>query len=355
MNIKSPAPTVSVIILNWNAAPWTPRCLESLREQTIFSQMEIIFADNASTDDSEKVTREFMMDLPNGHFVQNGGNFGYGGGCNRGVAVAQGKYLFFLNPDVWLESNCLEELVKYADETKSKITCPIVMDYDTHNVQTQGEAGFDFFGCLISPGVGEKLDQPFTVATFFFIEQEFFQRIGWFDEIFFLYVEEMDLSWRAWIAGESIKLVRTARMHHATSGSTDQKGRTSEARRFYANRNQILTILKNARGPLLLLALNHIALITVEAMIGALLARKPSFIRWSLFEPLADCWRLRGYILSQRRFIRGFRQRGDWWIARRFFRFGFGHWMDIKRFLKSGVVIDKSTIKVKDRQSSAPQ
>ena len=58
MNRPPPTPVVSVVILNWNAASWIPRCLESMRQQTIFAQLEIIFADNASSDDSEKIARE---------------------------------------------------------------------------------------------------------------------------------------------------------------------------------------------------------------------------------------------------------------------------------------------------------
>lgn len=94
MNITPPTPAVSVVILNWNAASWIPRCLESLRQQTIFQQIEIIFTDNASSDDSEKVARAGMAGWPNGKFLQTGGNFGFAGGCNRGAAAATGKYLF---------------------------------------------------------------------------------------------------------------------------------------------------------------------------------------------------------------------------------------------------------------------
>jgi GT2 family glycosyltransferase len=102
MNVNTPAPVVSVIILNRNAAQWIPRCLESLRRQTIFSQVEIIFTDNASSDGSEKVANDCMEGWSNGVVIQNGGNFV--------LAVARGQYLFFVNPDIWLEPECLEEL-----------------------------------------------------------------------------------------------------------------------------------------------------------------------------------------------------------------------------------------------------
>ena len=69
----------------------------------------------------------------------------------------------------------------------------------------------------------------------------------------------MDLSWRARIAGESIELVEEAHVHHAASGCIDhEEARTTEFRRFYANRNQLLIILKNSQGLLLLLVFTHI-------------------------------------------------------------------------------------------------
>jgi GT2 family glycosyltransferase len=342
MNVQPPEFAVSVIILNWNAARWIPRCLASLREQTIFSKIEVIFADNASGDDSEKVARECLAGWPNGYFLQNGGNFGYGGGSNRGAARAKGKYLFFLNTDIWLEPTCLEEIVKHTEANKSKISCPLVMDYDSNNIQTRGESGFDIFGCLVSPRADEKLEQPFTVATFFFIDREFFQKIGRFDEESFLYNEEMDLSWRAWIAGGVITPARSAIMHHfaPSTGDSNSHIRTSESKRFYTNRSQLLTTLKSAQGLLLLIALNQIALFFAEAVVVAISIRRLSFIDAALIKPVKDCWRLRRHIFTERRRIGSFRQRGDLWIFGRFFRFSLGRWGDAKRFFKGNIQVD---------------
>ncbi len=243
-----------------------------------------------------------------------------------------------------LEPDCLEELVKRAEETKSKVACPLVLDYDTDNIQGQGASGFDFFGCMTAPRTGQTLETPFAVATFYFIERELFQKLGGFDEEFFLYNEEMDLSWRAWIAGESVTLLRSARIHHqyASNGERAVENRTSEKKRFYANRNQLLTILKNADGLLLLLVVNQLALITLEAIVGTLLARRLSFMRWSLFKPVAECWRLRHHIQQERKKNRRLRQRGDWWILCHFFQFGMGRWADVQRLFKSGLKIDKA-------------
>lgn len=334
-------PLVSVIIVNYNCKKWLDRFFSSLRAQSIFDRSEFILVDNTSTDGSAEICQNEMASWSNGVFLPTGGNYGFGGGCNRGAAVARGKYLFFLNPDLWLEPNCLEELVARA-EAAGGVPSPIVLDYDSDEVQVQGSAGFDIFGCMILPPRGVNPPHPFTVAAFYFVLRDLFLKIGEFDEEFFLFNEEMDLSWRIWVSGEAINLVTSARVHH--QGASTVQNRTNDNKRFYANRNQLLTILKNARGLLLLLLLNQLALMTAEALVGAVLARRLSFVRWALFKPLGDCWRLRKHIAAERRRIRSFRRYGDLWILRRFFKFDFGRKKDIQRLLKAGVQIDKARV-----------
>ncbi|HVU26912.1 MAG TPA: glycosyltransferase family 2 protein [Verrucomicrobiae bacterium] len=351
------APLVSVVVVNYNCKRWLDNFFPALRAQTIFDRIEVILVDNTSNDGSAEICEREMKSWPNGIFLPTGGNYGFGGGCNRGAKIARGKYLFFVNPDIRPKPNCLEELARHADASELKTACPIILDYDSDNVQNAGSSGFDIFGCVVAPPLpeqpGKNLEQLFASATFFFIRRDFFEKLCGFDEEFFLYSEEMDLSWRTWLAGESVTLIPCAQVHHQFA--SNQQNRTSEAKRFYANRNQLLTLLKNSQGLLLPLVFTYITLIGTEAVAGAILARKPSFIPSSFFKPMLNVWRLRHHVLTQRQFIKTYRQRGDWWIARHFFRFQFGHWGDIKRSLQKGIVIDKSSIPAKKRQTSAPR
>jgi GT2 family glycosyltransferase len=335
---------VSVVVVNYNCKKWLDRFFPSLRAQTIFDRTEVIIVDNTSTDGSAKICEKEVAAWSNAIFLPTGGNYGFGGGSNRGAKIARGKYLFFLNPDVWLEPNCLEELVRRAEDGEAKVACPRVLDYDTDTPQMVGASGFDLFGCLIPLRPGDNFNHLFAAGTFFFISRGLFQKLGGFDEEFFLYNEEMDLSWRVWMAGESITLIPSACIHHqgASSGDRKTENRTNETKRFYANRNQLLALLKNAQSLLLLLVLGQTILILIEAIVGTVLARRFSFFYFSMLKPLADCWRLRRHIWEQRRKNRLIRQNGDWWMLRHFFRFGFGRWTDVKLLLKSGVRIDKS-------------
>jgi GT2 family glycosyltransferase len=348
----SPAFLVSVVVVNYNCLKWLDRFFPSLRAQTIFDRTEVIMVDNTSRDGSAEICGKEMTTWPNGVFLPTGGNYGFGGGSNRGAKIARGKYLFFLNPDVWLEPNCLEELVRHAEGEKIKVAGPLVLDYDSDDRQKVGASGFDLFGCLM-PLKPREISQNtrFAAGPFFFISRELFQKLGGFDDEFFLFNEEMDLSWRAWVAGESIAFLPSARIHHqgASSGNRAIENRTNEIKRLYANRNQLLAILKNAQSVLLLLALNQTILIFAEAVAGTLLARQFSFFGQAFLKPIASCWRLRRHIFEKRRLNRTLRQRGDWWMLRHFLRFGFGRSADVKLLLQFGAIIDKA------RPSTAPK
>lgn len=335
---------VSVVVVNYNCKKWLDRFFPSLRAQTIFDRTEVIMVDNTSKDGSAEICEKEMATWPNGVFLQTGGNYGFGGGSNRGARIARGKYLFFLNPDVWLEPDCLEELVRCAEGNKAKTAGPLVLDYDSNNIQVIGASGFDLFGGMIPARPDENCDQLFAIGTFFFIERELFEKLGGFDDELFLYNEEMDLSWRAWIAGESIVPAPAARIHHqgASAGERAAENRTNETKRFYANRNQLLVIFKNSQFLLLGLGLSQIMLIMAEAVIGTCLARRPSFFYRALLKPVTDCWRLRRHVWELRGKNRLIRRRGDWWMLKHFFRFGFGRWTDAKRLFKFGVKIDPS-------------
>lgn len=338
-------PIVSLVIVNYNCKRWLDRFFSSLRAQTILERCETIIVDNSSQDGSAEICQRELKGWPNGRFLPTGDNYGFGGGCNFGAQAARGKYLFLLNPDVWFEPDCLEALVRQAESSSARVFAAVELrDYDVETLvpRTQNQLcpGFDIFGCPL-PEPPKKPERPFAIGSFFFLDRGLFQKLGGFDQEFFVYGEEMDLSWRVHIAGESMELVRAAGVHHAAAGSTVKTSGTTGFRRFHANRNQLMTILKNANGPLLLLAFNYVALITAEAIAGTLLARTPAFLVWSLFKPVADCWRLRGHILSQRKAIRNYRQHGDWWMVRHFLRPGFGRWGDIKRFSTWKITIDK--------------
>jgi len=141
MNLFKGEPLISVVVVNYNCKLWLERFFSSLRAQTVVHRIEVILVDNTSTDGSAEACRKELASWPNGVFLPTGGNFGFGGGNNRGAAIARGKYLFFVNPDVWLEPDCLENLERLTTESGRGVSCPLLLDYDSDNIQGEGASG----------------------------------------------------------------------------------------------------------------------------------------------------------------------------------------------------------------------
>ena len=118
----------------------------------------------------------------------------------------------------------------------------------------------------------------------YLIRRELFQQLGRFDPEFFMFADELDLSWRVWISGQRAIAVPSARLHHRGAAQVNPAGggsavefRTSDTKRFYSNRNGLLVLLKNAHLFLLLLVPLQLGLLAVEALAALLLVR-----RWSV-------------------------------------------------------------------------
>jgi len=340
----NPEPVLSVIIMNYNGAPWLQRCLESLRRQTLFEQIEVIVADNASPDGSETLAAKLMGGWPNGRTFQHGTNLGYAEGNNRAALEARGRYLFFLNSDTWLEPQCLEQLVREAEAGRAPAATPLVMEYLNGAVQSAGSAGFDIFGLLCCNG-GRLERRPVLAAEgcSLLIEREWFRKLGGFDGQFFMYADEYDLCWRLWVAGGSVILAPSARVHHRGAAAVNPRGgervieaRTSDSKRYYANRNNLVVLLKNSQHLLLLLVPLQLLMLLAEALFMWAWTGRWSHVRRAYGEALADCWRMRPHILAERRRLRALRRRGDFWMLR-FLRARLNRWRELRRFRRFGM------------------
>ncbi len=334
---------VSVVIVNYNCKVWVPRCLESLRLQTCIDRIEVIFVDNQSADGSDLDAGAELARWPNGVFLQTGANLGFGGGGNAGAKIARGKYLYFLNTDVWLEPDCIEELLRCAETQGHGVVGPTMLNYGDDSVQSRGVIGFDIFGFQVDPRKSDTDPRWFCCASFFFIRRELFDRIGGWDAIYFMYGEEMDISWRTWVSGETLSAAPRARIHHRGAAYDNPKGgeklvelRTNDTKRFCTYRNHLLTLLKSAQHLLLLLLIPAGALMLIEGLAGALWLRRWSFFHNTSLRAFAAAWRLRKHWWAERTKIRSYRRRSDWWMLR-FLSPRFNRWHEFRQILKYGM------------------
>ena len=339
-----PKPLLSVVVLNYNGARWLERCTASLRAQTVFDRIEVILADNVSTDGSEILGRNLIAGWSNATFVQHRENLGYCEGNNRAADSAQGEYLLFLNNDTHLEPECLERLLQEVQRTGAAAAAPLILNYDDSSFQSLGAFGFDIFGlaCTRAPA-SETREVLMPEGCAYLIRRELFAQLGGFDPVFFMFADELDLSWRVWVSGHRAVAVPASRLHHRGAAQVNPAGgaaavefRTSDTKRFYANRNSLLVLLKNARLLLLLLVPLQLGLLAVEAFAALLLVRRWTFVQRAYWDAIVDCWKLRAHIRAERQRIRRFRRRGDFWMLR-FLRPRLNRWDELQRMRQFGV------------------
>ena len=337
-------PLISVIVLNYNGARWIQRCLDSLKNQTIFDQIEVIVPDNLSTDGSDLLAEKIVETWPNGLFIQHGENLGYCKGNNRAAERAKGDYILFLNNDTWLEPDCLEKLVAGTRHAGASVAGPLALNYSDNTFQSLGARGFDIFGLATKrDAFSETNDVLMPEGCAYLIERKLFYDLGCFDPEFFMFADEFEFSWRVWLSGHKAVGVPAARLHHRGAAQVNPAGggtvvefRTSYTKRYYANRNSLLVLLKDGQHVLLLMVPLQVALLVVEAVVGIFVVRRWGFIKRAYIDAIADCWRLRKHVLEQRRFVKTLRTKGDFWIIR-FLRARPKRWDEIIHVSKLGL------------------
>ena len=343
MNAPTRRPDISVVVLNYNGNAWMKPCLESLARQTNFDRIEIIVTDNKSSDGSDQYAAGWLRQNGKGQVVQNGANLMYCGANNNGAVVATGEFLLFLNNDTWLEPECLERLYRATVAAGADAASPLVLDYDDDAFQNSGSPGLDLFGFTTKMGPVKEVTDIFSApGCSLFMRTETFRKIGGFAPELLIYADETDICWRVWIAGGRIISIPDARLHHRGAAVANPQGatktvepRTTDTKRFLANRNGILFLLKNSQHFLLLLLIPHLLLLLLEAMVSFALVRRWSYLQRSYFGAIIEAFSMRAHVREWRQRIAGFRRRGDFGMLR-FLRLRPGRWDEVERLMKFG-------------------
>ncbi len=238
-------PFMSIIITNKNACRWLDKSLSSLNKQT-FKDFEIVFIDNCSTDNSLRLVSE---KYPWVRIIKSKKDLGFSGGNNLGASKAIGKYLLLLNTDTYLNTNSLLILVNNIKKNGPyNIYQMDLRFYDQSNINGKAlKLGIDRFGYPIGDG-----KFFYAEGSALAINRQLFKDLGCFDEKYFMYLEDVDLCWRARLMGVKIIFVPKAYVFHYGGGtsqtSTPQKGIkyiTTMNRRYHAQKNNIRSLIKN--------------------------------------------------------------------------------------------------------------
>ena len=249
---------VSAIIVNWNDKDVITECIQSLLDQDT-KQIEIIISDNGSKDGSIDLLRKLF---PSIKIIENQKNLGFGSAINRGLAIASGDHLLFLNSDLKLDSKCIGQLTTLL-ESDSNIggVIPKILYIDRENTINSLGVLVNYTG-IAYPNLLDQQDpnwmEPFESACggIFMLRREVYETVGGFDENLFLYHEDHDLSWRIRLAGWCLKVCPQATMYHHYKFNKGIK-------KYYSSeRNRLYLMLKNME--IKTLALITPALIIIE-------------------------------------------------------------------------------------------
>jgi GT2 family glycosyltransferase len=243
-------PLLSIVIPHYNGVHHLTTCFNALRAQT-YPHLEIILADNGSTDDSVALTRR---DFPEVKILEFGRNLGLTGAINRGIEQAQGQVIVPLNNDTEVAPGWAQALVDalQAHPEAGIVACKMLL-FDRRDTLHSAGDGFGVDGIPINRGVWQKDKGQFDQDGSVFggcggavaYRREMLEDIGLFDEELFMYLEDVDLNWRAQLAGYRAVFAPQAIVYHhlsATGGGAIAS--------FYTGRNTLWVLAKDLPGPI---------------------------------------------------------------------------------------------------------
>lgn len=252
-----PRKKVSVIVVTRNRKEEVVACLKSVFFQT-YKPSEVIVIDNASEDGSVAVIQKKFKSVKT---IKSKINTGGAGGRNLGIKKATGEFLLFMDDDAAADKNMIKELVAVMDsDRKIGIVQPKIYLKDKKNVIQGVGHGINLLtGRVYGIGVGEKdvgqydrnIEIPMAGCTWM-VKKEVFDRIGEYDEDYFIPYEDSDFSFRSTKAGYKTIYVWKARVWHRGPKKTyvDKKlewlGITSPERAYRVSRNKIIFMRKHA-------------------------------------------------------------------------------------------------------------
>ncbi len=232
---------LSFIIVNYKADDVLLECVKSINSANISHRYEIIIIDNFP---NSRFKKNIHL-VKNVKYVLNKKNVGFGAANNQGAKIAQGKFLYFLNPDTSINENGTDYLLSlFLTDKNLGIAAPLLHDKNNRVYPLQGTTRLNPLNAMIALSFINKVfpNNPISrrywladwnkknartvdvmPGTAFLMKRELFNKVGGFDTKFFLYFEENDLANRVIKEGYTIKIIPKARVFHAWGVSTRKK------------------------------------------------------------------------------------------------------------------------------------
>lgn len=247
-------PSVAVVILNWNGQSFLERFLPSV-VKTDYTNLQIVVADNASTDNSVLFTQQ---NFPQVQIIVNDNNYGFAEGYNQALTQIEADYFVLLNSDVEVPENWIKPVIDLmqSDESIAAAQPKIKWQHDKKMFEYAGAAGgfIDSFGFPFCRGrifdcVEEDQNQynnsiPIFWASgaAFFIKSKAWREVGGLDGDLFAHMEEIDLCWRLKNKGYKVMCCTAAEVYHVGGGTLNAG---SPFKSYLNFRNNLIIMQKN--------------------------------------------------------------------------------------------------------------
>ncbi len=240
---------VTVIIVTYNSCDYIKRCITLLLKY-ISERDEVIVVDNGSYDSTISILNEFESKIK---LIINEKNAGYAGGNNLGVLNAKNDFILFMNPDVEVTDGFLEDLQVCLNEDNVVAVQPLVLISGKEKIINLTGKSLHFTGlewctnCLLNYDAVD-LRKSYIDAisgSCFLVKKDVYMNSGGFDDEYFMYGEDSDLSWRLRAMGYKLVFCPSSIVFHDYKFLVNKKNLSLKIKFYYLERNRLINILTN--------------------------------------------------------------------------------------------------------------
>ena len=255
--------TFDIVIVNWNSGIQLKDCVESVMKSSFDNSIlnKIIVVDNDSKDDSIELAEK--LNFKKLEIIKNKDNLGFGKACNIGAKDSLSDFILFLNPDAMVYEDTFHKLFDYIEKNDTS-------DVAVYGVQLIGDDGKVQRTCARFPSLWNFLVKVFglnkfnlkyfktyhmedwnhneikqvdhVIGAFYIIRRELFNNIQGFDERYFVYFEDLDLSKKVHNQGHKIVYLSDVKAYHKGGGTSEQ---VKALRFFYSTRSSLIYSFKH--------------------------------------------------------------------------------------------------------------
>lgn len=253
----------SIIIVNWNSGIQLKECVESVKKSSFENSIlnKVVVVDNDSKDNSLELVE--ALNFEKLEIIKNNENLGFGKACNIGAKDSSSDFILFLNPDAMVYEDTFHKLFDYIEKNDNS-------DVVVYGVQLIGDDGKVQRTCARFPNLSNflvkvlglnKLNSKYfetyhleewnhnetkqidhVIGAFYLIKREIFNSINGFDERYFVYFEDLDLSKRVHDSGYRTIYLSEIQAYHKGGGTSEQ---VKALRFFYSTRSSLIYSFKH--------------------------------------------------------------------------------------------------------------